>query len=135
LRVGSVVAVTAILGASVVIWAVRSDTGALLHSTPAQSPVATALSWFKAVDARNMPLARAHFAPQERFMMSWGVWPHPFTHLRCSPISQTSSSAEVDCSFDPQNDSATGMGNESFWTVYFQHDSSGRWLINSYGQG
>jgi hypothetical protein len=28
-----------------------------------------------------------------------------------------------------------GMSNTSFWDVYLQQESSGRWLINNYGQG
>jgi hypothetical protein len=41
----------------------------------------------------------------------------------------------VRCAFDDINDPDLSMSNTSFWDVYLQRKSSGRWLIDNYGQG
>ena len=100
-----------------------------------QSPVETTVAWFKAVDDQNAPLALAHFAAAERDQMEWSQWGPPFRDLHCKLQSGTAASAVVYCSFAMINDPDTGMSNTSFWTVDLQHEPSGQWLINSYGQG
>ena len=100
-----------------------------------QSPVETTIGWFKAVDDRNAPLALAHFAAAVRDQMKWSSWGPPFTHLHCSPQSESAKEAEVDCTYAEINDPSTGMSNQDFWDVYLQREPSGRWLINNYGQG
>jgi hypothetical protein len=82
-----------------------------------------------------MPLALAHFVPADREMMEWSSWGPPFTHLHCRLQSEVAASAVVGCNFAEINDPDTGMSNVSGWNVYLQQDSSGRWLINNYGQG
>ena len=117
-------------------WTVRSSSqGGRLPTIAIQSPVATTLSWFSAVNDQNMPLALAHFAPSARGQMEWSSWGPPFTHLHCSLQSKAAANAHVYCTFADINDPDTGMSNISFWTVYLQRRSSGRWLINNYGQG
>lgn len=100
-----------------------------------QSPVATTLSWFKAVNAHNMPLAQEHFVRADRGMMDWASWGPAFTDLRCHLRSGHAKSANVYCSFSPITDADTGMSGDAFWDVYLQREPSGRWLINNYGQG
>ena len=103
--------------------------------TAVEGPVASTLSWFRALNAHDMPLAQEHFVRADRDMMQWSSWGPPFTHLRCHLQSGTADRANVYCSFSPITDAATGMSGDSFWTVYLQRESSGRWLIDNYGQG
>ena len=100
-----------------------------------QSPVLTTEAWFAAVNAHNMPLAKAHFAPADRNQMNWSSWGQPFTHLHCVLWRHSQHSAEVTCTFANQNDPATGMSNVNFWNVQLERAASGRWLIATYGQG
>ena len=100
-----------------------------------QSPVATTLSWFQAVNDHNMPLAQEHFVAADRDMMNWSSWGPPFKDLHCRLESGTASSANVHCTFSPITDANSGLSGDSFWNVYLQREPSGRWLINNYGQG
>jgi hypothetical protein len=103
-----------------------------------QSPVATAESWFAAINARKQSLALAHFAPGEYQMMEWSSWGPHFRNVHCSllpAVPQTATSAVVRCTYDPINDPEAGMSNENFWDVYLQRTPPGHWLINNYGQG
>lgn len=106
-----------------------------LPSIAVQSPVATTLSWFAAVNANNKPLALAHFAAADRDQMEWSSWAPRFKHLRCSQESGSATSADVTCTFDEINDPDAGMSNTTFWDVYLQRVPPGPWLINGYGQG
>ena len=98
-----------------------------------QPPVATTLSWFQAVNAHNMPVAQEHFVPSDRDMMAWSSWEPPFKDLQCQLSSATTRRADVYCTFATIN--SDDMNNVSFWNVYLQRDESGRWLMNSDGQG
>jgi hypothetical protein len=100
-----------------------------------QSPVNTTLSWFAAINAHDMPLALAHFVPADRDMMKWSSWGVPFQNIHCSLMNRSTSRASVYCTFKDINDANMGMSNVSFWTVSYQREASGRWLINNYGQG
>ncbi len=100
-----------------------------------QSPVATTLSWFNAVNSHDMATAQAHFAPGSHDQMDWSSWGPPFTDLRCHLQSGNDKSATVYCTFSPITDADTGMSGDAFWDVYLQREPSGRWLINNYGQG
>lgn len=100
-----------------------------------QSPVATTLSWFDALNAHNMAVAQEHFVRADRDMMDWSSWGPPFTDLHCHLQSGSVKSAIVYCSFSPITDADTGMSGDAFWDVYLQREPSGRWLINNYGQG
>lgn len=125
-----------ILGGLGAAWALSSSPkSGPLPTIAIQSPVATTLSWFSAVNDQNLPLALAHFAPGARGQMQWSSWGPPFTHLHCSLESKATTNAQVYCTFADINDPDTGMSNVSNWAVYLQRESSGRWLINSYGQG
>jgi hypothetical protein len=131
---GVVALVVVIVGGSGAAWAIRSS----LRSGPPptiaiQSPVATTLSWFAAVNDQDMPLALAHFVPADREMMEWSSWGPPFVHLHCSLQSKVATNAVVYCTFKVIND--FDMSNVSTWDVYLQREFSGRWLINNYGQG
>jgi hypothetical protein len=100
-----------------------------------QSPVRSTEAWFAAVNAKNMPLAQAHFAPADRALMDWSSWGQPFIDLHCSMTTHSENSAWVYCTFADQNDPSTGMSNVNFWTVELVRDKSGHWLITNYGQG
>ena len=58
----------------------------------------------------------------------------PFTHLHCVPESLAVSTASVRCTFDPQNDPRVGNTGDTFWSVYLERSSSGRWLVTDWGQ-
>ena len=105
-----------------------------LPSIAAQSPVATSLAWFTAINQRNMPLALAHFTPGARDTMRWATWPPPFRRIHCALTSATRSSAAVYCTFANQNDPASGMSDVSFWSIELHRTSTRRWLISNYGQ-
>jgi hypothetical protein len=101
---------------------------------PIQSPVASTLSWFSAVNAHNGPLAFAHFAPADRNQMDWSQWGPPFTDLHCSQRSQAKATADVYCTFAPQNDPALGLSGDYYFSFGLERVPSGRWLITGYGQ-
>ena len=135
--VGTLICAGALLGLA----ACGASGGARFVSDPPvptiaiQSPVATTLSWFAAVNAHDKPLALAHYVAADRHMMEWSSWGPPFKHLRCSQRSGSATSAVVTCTFDEINDPTGGMSNTSFWDVYLQREPPGPWLINGYGQG
>jgi hypothetical protein len=106
-----------------------------LPSITVQSPVRSTEAWFEAINAHNMPLAEAHFASRDRDQMKWSSWGPPFQHLHCVLSSKNSGSAVVGCSFKAIYDADAGMSGDSGWGVSLQKQSSGRWLITSYGQG
>ncbi len=106
-----------------------------LPSIAVQSPLRSAEAWFGAINAHNMPLAEAHFAPRYRDQMEWSSWGPPFQDLHCVLSSENSESAVVGCSFKAIYDADTGMSGDSGWSVSLHRQSSGRWLITNYGQG
>lgn len=102
------------------------------------TPLAAAQSWFDSINTRNLTAAQQHFVPSERFMMDWGegdtaTW-STFTKLRCKTLNESGRRAVVYCSFTESPSSSEG-NPDSFWTISLQHTTSGRWLINNYGQG
>lgn len=112
---------------------------ATLSPTAAErSPVQATLSWFSAVNHKDMTAAVAHFEPSAANQMDWlngdtSTWPI-FSALHCKPVGQSNSSATVYCTFSESQ--APAVGNpDSFWTVDLQRQSDGRWLISGYGQG
>ena len=60
---------------------------------------------------------------------------HPFTDLHCRLRSGGATRATVACTFSPITDAATGMSDESFWTVSLERTPRGVWLIDDHGQG
>jgi hypothetical protein len=102
-----------------------------LPQVPVQSPTATTVSWFAALDACDLPLINAHLVPARR-----GTWSciDPFTHLHCVPESRAGATAAVRCTFDPQNDPRVGNTGDTFWSVYLERTDSGRWLVSDWGQ-
>jgi hypothetical protein len=126
-------AVALVAGLSVAVWAWQSSRDGDSSTIAIQSPVATTVSWFAALNAHNKPLALAHFIFGDRDMMEWSFWGPPFKGLHCSQTSETATRADVYCTFDDVNDS--DMSNVDFWTVSLQRSLSGPWLINNYGQG
>jgi hypothetical protein len=110
---------------------VHSGANQTVPQIPLQPPVAATASWFEALNSCNMPLIDAHMAPAKR-----GDWTciDPFTHLHCVPESQAASTASVRCTFDPQNDPRVGNTGDTFWSVYLERSSSGRWLVTDWGQ-
>jgi hypothetical protein len=110
---------------------VHADANQSLPQAPIQPPVAATVSWFEALNACNMPMINAHMSLAKR-----GGWTciDPFTHLLCVPESQAASTARVRCTFDPQNDPRVGNTGDTFWSVYLERSSSGRWLVTDWGQ-
>jgi hypothetical protein len=126
-------AVTLVAGVSVAAWAIQSSAHGRSSTIAIQSPVATTLSWFAALNEHNKPLALAHFVVADRDMMEWSFWEPPFHGLHCSLTSEGVNRANVYCTFDDINDN--DMSNVDFWSVSLQRSSNGPWLINNYGQG
>lgn len=130
-----VASMVAAVGLSGVACGSGSSHGSAVPAIAVESPVATALSWFAAVNARDKPLALAHFAPADRGMMEWSSWGPPFRHLQCAQRSGSATSALVTCTVDKIDDPDVGMSNTTFWAVSLQRQPPGPWLINNYGQG
>lgn len=108
-------------------------------STPSrikvQSPLATVVSWFDAINDRNQALAVAHFSPADQDQMEWSAFgTSSFQNLRCHDIAVHSNNATVYCSFQIRNPTPDLKG-DSFWTVDMTRARSGPWLITSYGTG
>jgi hypothetical protein len=100
-----------------------------------QSPVATALSWFNSINEHNISLARAHFVPADRQLMTWSDFGSTsFSNVHCHSLEQEATNTEVYCTFRVPNPSPDMQG-VTFWDVYMQRKLHGPWLINSYGQG
>jgi hypothetical protein len=129
------VVVLVVVVASGLAWSLHHAETGQRPTIAVQSPVSTTEAWFAAVNAHNMPLAQAHFAPAARDQMAWSSWGQPFTDLHCSLTKKRPSWAAVICTFATQNDPSSGMSNVDFFTVELIHESSGRWLITNYGQG
>src|ERR1019366_5565164 len=110
---------------------IHTDANQPLPQVPVQPPVATTASWFGALNICNVPLINAHMVPAKR-----GNWTciDPFTHLHCVSESQAATTATVRCTFDPQNDPRVGNTGDTFWSVYLELSSSGRWLVSDWGQ-
>jgi hypothetical protein len=128
-----VTGVTLVAGLSVAVWAIQTARDGDGPKITIQSPVATTLSWFAALNQHDKPLALAHFVVADRDMMEWSFWGPPFKDLHCSLTSATATRADVYCTFDDINSGA--MSNVDFWSVSLQRSSPGPWLINNYGQG
>ena len=97
------------------------------------TPVEAAESWFQAVNNGNAAAAKSHFAPQSVDMMEWSGNGTTFSDLHCRQLSRGTTSADVLCTF---HESGGDEGNpDSFWTISFQRQPGGPWLINNYGQG
>lgn len=107
-------------------------------STNFSSPLAATQSWFESINTKDLGAARQHFVPSERFMMDWrggdtATW-STFTKLQCKTLSKTGQAASVYCSFNESPSSSEG-NPDTFWTISLTQTTSGRWLINNYGQG
>lgn len=103
-----------------------------------RSPEKATLSWFYAINHKDKADAVAHFTHAAAGQMDWGygdtsTWP-TFSALHCKPSSRGARTASVYCTFSESQASAAG-NPDSFWTVYLQRQSDGRWLIDNYGQG
>jgi hypothetical protein len=100
-----------------------------------KSPVDTALSWFKAVNENNMPLALAHFAPADRSQMEWSdVGSFSFDDLRCHVMVQATRTSQVECAFKVHNP-PIDLLDDTFWDISMQRKPFGPWLITGYGTG
>lgn len=132
-RVGLVLALIIVIIVGAVLTFRHFDRGT--PTIAVESPVRTTEAWFAAVDAHDMPLAKAHFAPGSRDQMNWSSWGQPFINLHCSLKRHSHTDADVLCTFADQNDPSTGMSNVDFLTFELTRATSGRWLIVNYGQG
>ena len=103
-----------------------------------QSPEQATLSWFYALNHKDMAAAVAHFEPARAFMMTAGyggpsAWP-TFSALHCRQISAHGNTATVLCTFN-ETGGLPGVQQDNFWTVDLQQEPDRRWLITNYGQG
>jgi hypothetical protein len=103
-----------------------------------QSPEQATLSWFYALNHKDMAAAAAHFEPARAFMMTAGyggasAWP-TFSALHCRQLSTYGTTATVLCTFNEVH-AEPGIQADNFWTVELQRQPDGRWLITNYGQG
>lgn len=101
------------------------------------TPTTATLSWFAAVNHKDLQAALAHFEADSAHMADWSggpsSWP-TFSSVQCQPESETKSDARVSCTF--QESDAPAVGNpDSWWDVYLRQQEDGRWLIDNYGQG
>jgi hypothetical protein len=111
-----------------------ASSAAPLPGIAVQSPVDTTLSWFKAINENDMPLAQAHFARADRNQMEWsGLGSFSFYDLRCHLMAQAMTISSVRCTFEMHN-RPIDMVNVSYWSVYMQRKPPGPWLITGYGQ-
>lgn len=104
---------------------------------PTQSPVQTAMSWFDAINTRNLPLAKAHFAAADRHEMNWSsseFHAAKFSGVRCNAVEQGETTSTVRCTFNPM-DTPQDMENITFWSIDMERTPPGPWLITDYGQG
>ena len=101
-----------------------------------QSPINTALSWFKAINEHNMPLVLEHFARADRNQMESvvDVDSYSFYDLRCRLIAKGMTTSWVRCMFKMHNPSPPEMLDVTYWSVYMQRKPPGPWLITGYGQ-
>jgi hypothetical protein len=103
-----------------------------------QSSEQATLSWFYAMNHKDMTAAVSHFAPAAAYMMTDGyggasAWP-TFSELHCRLISTYGTTASVLCTFKELH-SEPGTQVDNFWTVELQRQPDGRWLITNYGTG
>jgi hypothetical protein len=99
-----------------------------------QSPVETTLSWFKAINEHNMPLAQAHFARADRNDMEWSDFgSFSFYDLRCHLVAKGLTTSWVRCTFKTHNP-PIDMVSDTYWSVYMQRKAPGPRLITGYGQ-
>jgi hypothetical protein len=102
-----------------------------------QSPEQATVSWFYALNHKDMTAAVAHFAPAAVSMMDWygGSSAYPtFSSLRCRQVSAYGTTASVLCTFKELH-VEPGTQADNFWTVELQRQPDGRWLITNYGTG
>ena len=125
-RIGAVAAVT------VTLMLAACTSSAAPPRVATQSPVNTALSWFKAINEHNMPLAQAHFARADRNQMEWSD-SGSFYDLRCRLIAQAMTTSQVRCTF-MMHKRPIDMLNVTYWSVSMQRKPPGPWLITGYGQ-
>jgi len=100
-----------------------------------QSPEQAAVSWFYALDHKDIAAAVAHFAPAAADQMDWygGASAYPtFSDLQCRQISTDGTTASVVCTFKELH-VEPGTQVDNFWTIELQRQPDGRWLITSYG--
>ena len=93
------------------------------------------MSWFYAVNHKDMAAAISHFAPAAAAQMEWygGPSAYPtFSELHCRQVSTDGSTASVLCTFTELH-SPPGTQIDNFWTVELQRQPDGRWLITGYG--
>jgi hypothetical protein len=96
-----------------------------------------AVSWFYALNHKDMAAAVAHFAPAAASMMDWytGASAYPtFSALHCRQVSADGTTASVLCTFKELH-VEPGTQADNFWTVELQRQPDGRWLITNYGTG
>lgn len=103
-----------------------------------QSPEQAALSWFSAINDKNMAAVVSHLTRAAARRTGWvsvdpSTW-STFSALHCKPaIRQSTISASVYCAFKESKSPSEG-NPDSFWTVYLHRQPDGRWLITDYGQ-
>jgi hypothetical protein len=113
------------------------SSASVAHPDTALTPVQTAMAWFHAINTDNVAAADALFVPSQVQQIAWMDQPRAdlstFSDVRCSSTSTSANAASVRCTFN-ESASPTEGNPDSFWSIYMQKATSGRWLINAYGQ-
>ncbi len=115
-----------------------STTGGIDPPPSPQTPVQTAMEWFKAINSKDVAAARVHFVPKQMGMMNWAngnasQWPM-FSTIHCRTTAESTTNAAVNCTFAESLSMATG-NPDSFWNISMVPGPAGTWLIDNYGQG
>lgn len=92
-----------------------------------QSPTATVLAWFAAINEHNFPLAVGHFATSARAMMNWADFGSvSFSSIQCKLRGQTVATSVVLCTFVANAPSGNpAQEGASFWTVQMERTGNG----------
>ncbi len=106
-----------------------------LPTTPIQTPVATAYSWFTSMNRRDVPLQVALEEKRLRTGAMASAISVTFRDLHCSQQHRaTKGHARVTCTFARITAPTEGMSATTFWSVTLVRNRSGHWLVATYGQ-
>lgn len=129
------------VGLGLGLGACSSASASITVATPTQE----AMSWFQSVNNHNLQASLAHFAPAERSQGFWDMgqtdqWPH-FAGVNCAqerPQSPRTDAthAVVRCTFhvEPSPGGDNSAVDDTFWSIDFQRNGTGPWLIVGNGQ-
>lgn len=93
-------------------------------------------AWFDAIQARDVFAARALFLPASADQTDWvaNAPKNAFNHVSCRQLGRLGTTATFYCTFQEAPGNWSG-NRDTFWNIYLQKTSAGKWLIDGYGQG